>query len=152
MKPKLILCLALVLSGSLFGCSTTNQHRSDTNSLNVVVKLEKTQVHVGEHFNLALRVENPTTTNQYVRVMSCSWWQQWQPSNSNIFFNTEGCTWNAPTSLVIPAGSAITFDLKAYVSEPVSRKFSFQMGFTPIGSKKTFWSNDVKLKILPSEK
>ena len=26
MKPKLILCLALVLSGGLFGCSTTKQH------------------------------------------------------------------------------------------------------------------------------
>jgi len=26
MKPKLILCLALVLSSGLFGCSTANQH------------------------------------------------------------------------------------------------------------------------------
>jgi hypothetical protein len=152
MKSKIILCLALVLSGSLFGCSTTNQHRSDTNLLKVVVKPEKTQVHAGEHFNLALRVENTATTNQYVRVMSCSWWEQWQQSNPSIFFNTEDCTWNAPTSLEIPAGGAITFDLKAYLSEPVSRKFSFQMGFTPIGSKKIFWSNDVKLKILPPEK
>ena len=28
MKPKLILCLALVLSGGLFGCSTTQNHLS----------------------------------------------------------------------------------------------------------------------------
>jgi hypothetical protein len=147
MKPKLILCLALVLSGGLFGCSTTDRHRPDTNSLKVVVKPEKTQVHVGEHFNLALRVENPATTNQYVRVMSCCWWQQWQPSNPSIFFDTEGCTWNAPMSLKIPAGGAITFDLKVSVSELVSRKFSFQMGFTPIGSKETFWSDDVSIGV-----
>jgi hypothetical protein len=151
MKPKLILCLALVLTSGLFGCSTTDRHRPDTNSLKVVVKPEKTQVHVGEHFNLALRVENTATTNQYVRVMSCSWWQQWQPSNPSIFFDTEDCTWNAPMSLKIPAGGAITFDLKVSVSELVSRKFSFQMGFTPIGSKETFWSDDVKLKILPHD-
>jgi hypothetical protein len=29
MKPKLILCLALVLSGGLFGCSTTASHSGD---------------------------------------------------------------------------------------------------------------------------
>ena len=106
MKPKLLLCLALVLSGALEAFSTS---AADTNSLRVVVIPSEAEVHVGEHFNLALQVENPTTTNQYVRVMSCSWWQQWQPSNPSIFFNTEGCTWNAPMSLEIAAGGAITF-------------------------------------------
>jgi hypothetical protein len=154
MKPKLILYLALVLSGGLFGCSTSNQHRSDTNSLKVVVKLDKTQIHVREHFNLALRVENPTTTNQFVRVMSCSWWQQWRPSNPSIYFWQEPCTWNAPTSLKIPAGGTITFDLEVYVSEPISidpvtRKLSFQMGFTPIDSKKTFWSKEMTIQVIP---
>jgi hypothetical protein len=154
MKPKLILCLALVLSGGLFGCSTTEQHRPDTNSLKVVVKPGKTQVHVREHFKLALRVENPTTTNKYVRVMFCSWWQQWQPSDPSIFFITENCTFNAPISLKIPAGGAVTFDLEVYVSgavsiDPVMRKLSFQMGFTPIGSKKIFWSKEVTIKVIP---
>jgi len=30
MKPKLILCLALVLSGGLFGCSTTSSRSVET--------------------------------------------------------------------------------------------------------------------------
>jgi hypothetical protein len=33
MKPKLLLGLALVLSGGLFGCATTSQHLNDTKSL-----------------------------------------------------------------------------------------------------------------------
>ena len=55
MKPKLLLCLALVLSG---GLSLSNA--ADTNSLRVVVIPSKTEVRVKEIFKVALRVENPT--------------------------------------------------------------------------------------------
>jgi hypothetical protein len=35
MKPKLILCLALVLSGGLFGCETENIQKSDGHAVNL---------------------------------------------------------------------------------------------------------------------
>jgi hypothetical protein len=39
MKPKLILCLALVLSGGLFGCSTTKTHSEAANPLSLSIAL-----------------------------------------------------------------------------------------------------------------
>jgi len=127
----------------------------DTNSLRVVVVPSKSDVRVREHFKLALRVENPTSTNQYVRVMSCSWPQEWQTSNPSIVSVGFACTANAPISLKIPAGGAITFDLEVLVPgpisiEPVTSKLSFQMGFTPLDRKKTFWSNEVSINISPA--
>jgi hypothetical protein len=160
MKPKLILCLALVLSGCLIGCSSAPLQASDavdTNSLRVVVEPSKTDVRAGEHFNLALQVENPTATNQYVRVWSCSWDQNWQISNPSIMVGQNlNCEFNPPITEKIPAGDSIKFDLEVYVPGPISllpsKKLSFQMGFTQIGSKKTIWSDEVKINILPPDK
>jgi len=39
MKPKLTLCLALVLSGGLFGCSTTKLHSDAANPLSLSIAL-----------------------------------------------------------------------------------------------------------------
>jgi hypothetical protein len=39
MKPKLILCLALVLSGGLFGCSTAKPHPEAANPLSLSIAL-----------------------------------------------------------------------------------------------------------------
>ena len=152
MKPKLILCLALVLSGGLLMAFSTNA--ADTNSLRVVVIPSKTEVRVKETFKVALRVENPTTTNQTVRVWSCSWDEEWKTSNTNIVFGIGwDCTKNNIHSVEIPSGGAYTNELEMLIPEPVSEKaLSFRMGFTPIDSKKTFWSNEVKLKILPPDK
>src|SRR5260370_12229939 len=117
---------------------------TDTNSLRVVVVPTTTHVRVGEHFTLKLRVENSTTTNQYVRVMSCSWPEQWKSSSPSIVGPDIFCTFNAPISETVPAGGAIKFDLEVSVPvpiliEPITSKLSFQMGFTPVGSKKTLW-------------
>jgi len=156
MNPKRLLCLALILGGGLSGCSTTDQHRSDANSLKVVVKSEKTRVRVGELLNLALQVENPTTTNQYVRVETCGWPHEWQISNPIIRRPdmVEICEFNPIITETIPAGGSIKFDLEVCVPGPpvwfehlTGKKLSFQMGFTPIGSKKTFWSREMTIVV-----
>jgi len=151
MKPKLLLCLALGLSGALatfFTCA------ANTNSLRVVAIPTKTEVHVKERFSVALRVENPTTTGQTVRVESCSWFEEWKTSNTNISLIPWNCTVNfGAMNVEIPPGGAYTNELEMLIPEPISEKtLSFRMGFTPIDSKKTFWSEEVKLKILPPDK
>ena len=150
MKLKLILCLALVLSGILAAFAS---NAAGTDSLRVVVIPSKTEVHVKEKFKVALRVENLATTNQTVRVMSCSWDEEWKTSNTNISWIGWVCTRNGLVNVEIPPSGAYTNELEMLIPEPISEKtFSFRMGFTPIDSKQTFWSNEVKLKILPPDK
>jgi hypothetical protein len=149
MKSKIILYLALGLSGGLLMAFPTNA--ADTNSLRVVVILSKTEVRIKESFKVALRVENSTTTNQTVRVMSCSWDEEWKTSNTNISWIGWVCTRNIDRNVEIPSGGAYTNELEMLISAPISEKtLSFRMGFTPIDSKQTFWSDDVQLHIIPS--
>jgi hypothetical protein len=126
---------------------------ADTNSLRVVVIPSETEVRVKEKFNVALRVENPTTTSQTVRVMSCSWDEEWKTSDTTISWTPSICTRNFEMNVEIPPDGAYTNELEMLIPEPISEKsLSFRMGFTPIDSKKTFWSEEVKLKILPPDK
>jgi len=146
MKPKLILGLMLIFSGVF-------ANAANTNTLRVVVIPSKTEVRVKEPFKVALRVENPTATNQMVRVWSCSWYEEWKSSNANIYFGGWVCTRNFAYDLTIPAGGAYTNELVMLIPELISEKtLSFRMCFTPIDSKQTFWSNEVKLKIISSDK
>jgi hypothetical protein len=146
MKPKLILGLALVLSSASAALSTS---AGDTNSLRVIVNPSKTGVHVKEVFKVALCVENPTGTNQTVRVMGCSWDQEWKTSNTNISWIGWICTKNFARNVEIPPGGAYTNELEMLIPKPISLKtLSFRMGFTPIDSNETFWSDEVTLNIL----
>jgi len=105
MKPKLILCLALVLSGIVTAFSTS---AADKDSLRVVVIPSEAEVRVREPFSLAFRVENPTKTNQTVRMMGCSWDEEWQSSNTNIILAGWPCWANGPVDVEIHPGSAYT--------------------------------------------
>jgi hypothetical protein len=111
----------------------------------------KTEVRVKEKFKVALRVENLTTTNQTVRVWSCSWDEEWKTSNTNISWLGWDCTRNVARNVEIPPVGAYTNELEMLIPEPISEKtLSFRMGFTPIDSNQTFWSDDVQLRIIPS--
>ena len=79
---------------ALFESTNLAGDAADTNSLRVVVIPSKTEVHVKETFKVALRVENLTTTNQTVRVWSCSWDQEWKTSNTNISWLGWDCNGN----------------------------------------------------------
>jgi hypothetical protein len=128
---------------------SSSPQSADTNSLRVVVIPSKTEVRIKEKFNVALRVENPTTTSQTVRVESCTWHGEWKTSNTNISWIPEICTVNfGAINVEIPPGGAYTNELEMFIPEPISEKtLSFRMGFTPIDSKKTFWSDEVKLNV-----
>jgi hypothetical protein len=141
MNPKLILCLALVLSGGF-------ANAADTNSLRVVIIPSKTEVRIKEIFKVALRVENLTMTNQIVRVMNCSWDEEWKASNTNISWIGWDCGKNFAVNVDVPPGGAYTNELDMLIPEPISEKtLSFRMGFTPIDSQQTFWSDEVKLNV-----
>jgi hypothetical protein len=127
---------------------------TDGNSLKVVVVPTRTHVRIGQHFTLKLRVENHAHTNQYVRVMSCGWPLQWKSSSSRLVGPDVVCTFNAPISQKVPAGGSIKFDLEVSVPEllieRIKSKLVFQMGFTPVGSKRTLWSKDVVIHVSPA--
>ncbi len=145
MKPKLILCLALVLSGVFANAAATN-------SLRVVIIPSKTDVRIREPFSLVLRVENPTRTNQTIRVMNCSWDEAWQSSSTNVTWIGWDCDKNFAVDVNIPPGGAYTNKLQMLIYNLISDKeLSFRMGFTSIGRAKTLWSNEVKLHILPPD-
>jgi hypothetical protein len=156
MNPKLILCLALVLSGGLFGCCHAQIYpTNDTPDaiFRVVVQPAKTQVHIRESFWVALIVENLTTTNQYVHKASQDWesWEsQWQTSNPNIYLIHWDPAANVPFTIKIPPGGAYTNETQMSVEKPVStNKLSFKVGFTPADIKKTYWSDKVTIEIIP---
>ena len=150
LKSKLILCLVLIWTGIFWSIST---NAADTNTLRVVVIPSKTEVQVKETFKVALRVENPTATNQMVRVWSCSWDEEWKTSNTNISWVSWACTINNDYDLTIPPGGAYTNELEMLIPQQISNQtLTFQMGFTPIGSEKAYWSDKVKLNIISADK
>jgi len=146
-NPKIICCLALVWSGALAALSAG---AADADSLRVVVTPSRTVVRIKEVFPVTLRVENPTATNQTVRVMSCRWQDEWKTSNTNVSWIVGECTRNVARNVEFPPGGVYTNQLEMLVSGPISQKtVSFRMGFTPIDSRKTYWSDEVTLDVLP---
>ncbi len=118
----------------------------------VVITPSTTNARVKETFALVLRIENPTRTNQTIRAMCCSWDQQWQSSNPKVGWVGWGCGKNFPADYTIPPGGAHTNQLQMVLNDPVpGRPLAFRMGFTSLGTRKTFWSNVVKLRILPPD-
>src|SRR5688572_7653009 len=106
---------------------------ANTNSLRVVVKPSRTEVHLNELFPVALRVENVSATNQHVRVMNCSWDQHWKTSTTNITWLDWNCAKNFAVTVQIAPGGAYTNELTMLVPAPSANgKLSFRMGFTPI--------------------
>lgn len=125
---------------------------ADANSLRVLVKPSTAEVRVKEPFKVALRVENPTTTNQTVRVMNCSWDEHWKSSNTNVSWLGWNCSKNFAVNVAIPPNGAYTNQLEMLVLDAArTGATSFRMGFTPVDCATTFWSDEVQLNILPPD-
>lgn len=149
MKFRFIFCFALLLSGILACISAEDSYPKESPALRVVIIASKTEIRLREPFSLALRVENPTKTNQTVRVMNCSWDDEWLSSNPKIQLAGSVCTKNFAVNVVIPPGGAYTNESQILIYDPIPEKeLSFKMGFTSIGSKDIFWSNEIKLHML----
>ena len=112
----------------------------------VTIWPRKTQVKLGERFDVLLRVVNASERPQIFEVWSCSWFQHWQCSNSCLAQERWACKGNAAKVIHLQPGEAHERTLKVYVRDPGASKIvAFRMGFTSLGSKRTFWSNEVVL-------
>lgn len=146
MKAKTI--LSLVLAFAL--CSSLDM-ASATPPFEVQAGPSRTDdVRVNVPFKVAVAVFNTSGSNETIRVMSCSWYDQWQCSNTNLIPQLWDCTRNVPMDVSIPRAGVYTNELEMRVraSFPPG-KLRFRMGFTPIGSPTTFWSGKIELTVLP---
>ena len=110
----------------------------------------RSAVRVNAPFKVALWVINTSHSNQTVRVMNCSWYDEWQTSNTNLIPKLWDCTKNFPVNVNLRPGDFYTNELEMSVraSFPPG-KLRFRMGFTPIGGTTTFWSGNIELTVLP---
>ena len=84
--------------------------------------------------------------------MGCSWYEEWQSSNTNIIMLGWPCWANGPVDVEIHPGGAYTNEASMCIYNLITNtELSFRMGFTSMGSKETYWSNEVKLHILPPD-
>ena len=150
MNPKILLCLLLLAGMTIvFGSAVT---AAPPPPLRAVVTPSTNEVRFRETFDVALRVENQSATNQTIRVMNCSWEEHWKSSNTNVSSRGWACTKNFPVNVDIPPGGAYTNKMQMLIYNLIpDKELSFSMGFTAIGSGKTLWSNKVKLRVLPPD-
>jgi hypothetical protein len=108
----------------------------------------KTQVNVGEEFEVKLRVVNSSQEPQSIKVASCSWDQHWTWSNRRISYKMWPCYRNAIVNLQLQPGEAYEQKLAMNIEgKGPSKTESLRMGFKPPGETKTYWSNEVVLSV-----
>ena len=136
----------------------------------VTAEPTKTKVRFNETFKLVLRVVNVTDTPQHIRVMNCSWDEHWQSSNPQILHAQWPCTKNFAVDETIVPGAAYSRELEIQVMTPAECRanaasnpkstqalgnliseglLAYKMGFSSIGSTQIYWSNEIKIEIVP---
>ena len=117
--------------------------------LTVTAKPEKTWVHLNEQFQVRLRVLNTSDTTQSFQVMNCSWDEHWRSSNKQVTWVGWPCSGNPVATETLKPGQAYEKTLATLVMAGAPKdKVSFKMGFTPIDSKRTYWSNEVTVQLV----
>jgi len=125
-----------------------NTEKVEVDSLQVIVEPPNGPVQVNKSFDIRLRVVNKSDSVQSFRVMSWSWQQHWKSSNGHVAMIGLPCSAN--TALLETLRPNETFEKSGsmQVSEGrVGDKVSFKMGFTPIDSKRTYWSKEVTVQL-----
>ena len=114
----------------------------------VTIRPAKTEVRLGEKFDVKLRVVNSSNVPQAFKAWSCSWDVQWTWKNLRIHYGFDNfdCWRNGLQEVRLKPGEAYekTMALKL-VAAGKSKEESLRMGFTPGGERKTYWSNQVVL-------
>ena len=149
LKLKILLSLNLLAATTIIFAGSTV---AAPQPLRVVIIPSTNEVRFRETFDVALRVENQSQTNQTIRVKTGSWDEHWKCSNTNVGW----VGWDAANDMVsdedIPPGGALTNQLQMLIRNVTpDKEVSFRMGFTSIGSGKTLWSDKVKLHVLPPD-
>ena len=117
--------------------------------LTVTAKPEKNHVRVNEQFPVRLRVVNTSGTTQSFQVMNCSWDEHWKSSSKQVTWYGWNCSKNCPVTETLKPGQAYEKTLSMVVAAGVPKdKVSFKMGFTPIDSKRTYWSSEVTVQLV----
>ncbi len=116
--------------------------------LRVTITPEKEHVRVKEAFAVRLRVVNATASVQSFEVMNCSWDEHWKSGNERVTWEGWDCTKNFPVTVELQPGDAYekTLQMILRAGEP-KQEVPLKMGFTPLGSKRTYWSNEVMLHV-----
>jgi RNA polymerase sigma factor (sigma-70 family) len=121
------------------------------NTLTVTIKPKANRVRAKETFKVDLRVVNSSKATQSFQVMSCSWYEHWKSSNERVSWEGWDCAENIKYTVKLEPGEAYENTLPMLLAGEPQEKVSFKMGFTPIGSKQTFWSNEVTLQVEPND-
>jgi len=125
-----------------------NADRREDDALQVIVDPPKGPVRVKESFDLRLRVVNKSDKAQSFRVMNCSWFDHWKSSNERVSIIGWGCSKNFAVPETLQPNQAYEKSLAVQISEGrPHEKVSFKMGFTPIDSKRTYWSQELTVEM-----
>ena len=118
------------------------------NTLTVTIKPQKNRIRVNDPFKVDLRVVNSSHSPQSFRVMNCSWDEHWKSSNDRISWDRWDCAENSAVTVKLEPGDAYenTLPMLLVAGKP-QENVSFKMGFTPIGSKQTYWSNEITVQV-----
>jgi hypothetical protein len=119
--------------------------------LKVIVTPLRTNVRIGDFFEVRLQVVNSSQSPQSFQVMSCSWNQHWKSSNDRIVPEGWACWSNIAETKNLAPGEAYEEILKmSLVSGKPGDKISFRMAFSPFTKNdQTYWSNPVTVQADP---
>jgi RNA polymerase sigma factor (sigma-70 family) len=117
-------------------------------TLTVTIKPQKNRIRASEPFKIDLRVVNSSKSPQSFRVMASSWFRHWKSSNERVLVSGWPGSEDEAREVTLAPGEADEKTLPMLILAGKSQeKESFKLGFTPIGSKQTFWSNEVTVEV-----
>ena len=124
----------------------------DQSPLTVTIKPKANPVRTDEPFDVDLHVVNSSKSTQSFQVMNGSWDEHWKSSNAKVSWLGWDCAKNFAVTVKLAPGDRYekTLPMLLATGKP-EEKVPFKMGFTPIGSKQTFWSNEVIVEVEPQE-
>ncbi|MBI3822044.1 MAG: sigma-70 family RNA polymerase sigma factor [Planctomycetes bacterium] len=121
--------------------------------LTVTAKSQKNRVRANEDFKVDLRVVNSSKSLQSVRVMRGGSWQHWQSSNKPVSVVALPVLEHFEETVKLDPGDAYEETLWVRLGDAKPQeKVSFKLGFTPINSKQTFWSDEISVEVEQGKK
>lgn len=110
----------------------------------VTIWPERTRIKENEYFDVKVRVVNSSQKIETITYMSCSFPGQWRSSNPRIRQEPLMCFSNVRVTQELKPGDVHEKALKRGLSgKSLAKTESFKLGFTSLGEKKTYWSNEV---------
>jgi hypothetical protein len=114
----------------------------------VTVELRKDRARVRQPFPVAVSVVNVSKSPQSFRVANGSWETHWKFSNNRVHWVPRAVFRDFIETVELRPGQAYTKTGEAFVVPgPGPERVTFKVGFTPDGSKTTYWSNEVTLPL-----